>query len=289
MSAQSIASDSELVFVKLGGSAITDKEQVATPRLDVIERLAGEIKAAVASRPGLQVLLGHGSGSFGHVVGAKYRLRDGIAADAGRASWWGYVETGAAAARLNRIVIDILIRVGLPVVPVSPSASARCQDGRLLSMACYSIAQALRHGLVPVVHGDVAFDESQGCTIMSTESVFSYLVDKFGPSRMILVGKVDGVFERDPTMYPDAQHIARLTPARFAQVEAGLGDSHGVDVTGGMLSKVRQMMALVETQRIHRVHLISGLKAGALERVLVDPEIVEGTVIEGESLPRDSA
>jgi isopentenyl phosphate kinase len=280
MSDRLLPTDSELVFVKLGGSVITDKEQVSTPRPRVIERLAAEIESARALRPGLRILLGHGSGSFGHVVGARYRLRDGVADDAGSAAWWGYVETSAVAAQLNRIVTEILVRVGVPVVSVSPSASARCRGGKLVSMETFAIGEALRRELVPMVHGDVAFDERQGCTIISTESVFAYLVERFFPSRMILVGEVDGVFDRDPKAHRDARHIAHLTPAAFTQIEAGLGESHGVDVTGGMLTKVGQVMALVAQQRIGRAHLISGLKAGALERVLVDPEAVEGTVIE---------
>ena len=147
-------------------------------------------------------------------------------------------------------------------------------------MAHYPIAEALGHRLVPMVHGDVAFDECQGCTIISTEDVFSYLIEQFQPSRMILVGEVDGVFDRDPKVHPDARHIDRLTPATFSQVEAGLGGSHGVDVTGGMLAKVRQVLALVEGRHIERAHLISGLREGALECVLADPDMAKGTVIE---------
>lgn len=272
--------DPELVFVKLGGSVITDKGQAFTPHPQVIERLAGEIQAARRARPELQILVGHGSGSFGHAAGARYHLHEGVGAGAGSAEWWGYVETGAAAAQLNRLVTEILVRVGVPVVSISPSASARCRGGSLVAMAIYPIAQALRYGLVPLVYGDVAFDECQGCTIISTESVFAYLAEHLSPSRMVLVGEVDGVFDRDPTAHRDARRIARLTPATFAEVEAGLGGSHGVDVTGGMLTKVRQVIALVEQRRIWRAHLISGLNEGSLERVLVDPERVEGTVIE---------
>ena len=40
----------ELVFVKLGGSVITDKTQPETARPEVIARLAGEIAAALAAR-----------------------------------------------------------------------------------------------------------------------------------------------------------------------------------------------------------------------------------------------
>lgn len=38
-----------------------------------------------------------------------------------------------------------------------------------------SAKAALKVGLVPVVHGDVAFDEELGGTIASTETIFSFL------------------------------------------------------------------------------------------------------------------
>jgi len=43
----------EMVFVKLGGSLITDKRRSETPRPAVIQRLAQEVQAALAQRPEL--------------------------------------------------------------------------------------------------------------------------------------------------------------------------------------------------------------------------------------------
>jgi isopentenyl phosphate kinase len=64
-----------LLLLKLGGSLITDKLKVAHARLAVLERLAGEIGRARASMPQTSMVLGHGSGSFGHVVAARYGTR----------------------------------------------------------------------------------------------------------------------------------------------------------------------------------------------------------------------
>lgn len=267
----------ELVLVKLGGSVITDKQTPSTPRPAVIRRLGQEIQAARAARPDLRLLLGHGSGSFGHVVGARYRLRQGLSDGD---DWWGYAATGAAAAQLNRIVTDTLLDVGVPVVSIQPSASAHCREGELLSMAIWPVLQALRHGLVPLVYGDVAFDEAQGCTIISTEVEFACLAAQLKPDRIVMVGLVNGVYDRDPLQHPDARQIGKISPASFDQMTAQLGASHGIDVTGGMLSKVKLMLDLVQQGHVGRVQLISGLKEGALERVLADPQADEGTTIE---------
>ena len=116
------------VFLKLGGSLITDKTQVEQARKPVIRRLAREIKAAREARPDLQLVLGHGSGSFGHVAAKKHGTRAGVT---DRSGWLGYAAVAAAAARLNQIVTDVLVAEGVPVVSLPPSASARCDDGRL--------------------------------------------------------------------------------------------------------------------------------------------------------------
>ena len=61
-----------LCFLKLGGSLITDKTQPGNDSADVLARVAREIKAALTENPDLKVVLGHGSGSFGHVAAAPY-------------------------------------------------------------------------------------------------------------------------------------------------------------------------------------------------------------------------
>jgi isopentenyl phosphate kinase len=267
---------SELVFCKLGGSILTDKLRTAMPRRDVIERLAHEIATARSARPGLRLLLGHGSGSFGHTAALQYGVRDGLADDG---DWWGYAETSASAARLNRIVTDALLEAGVPVTSIQPSASARCTGGALTSMAGHVIAHALRHGLVPMVYGDVSFDEHQGSTIISTEVEFAYLAKEFKPQRIVLVGEVDGVYDRDPLADASAQRIPRITPATFPSVEALLGASHGADVTGGMVSKVKEMVRLVERGHVGQVEIISGRDPGQLERALRNEGTPVGTVI----------
>jgi isopentenyl phosphate kinase len=91
---------------------------------------------------------------------------------------------------------------------------------------------------------------------------------------------VDGVYTDDPLENPDAVRIPRITPGTFDDFKAHLGGSHGIDVTGGMLGKVREMVELVAQGYTERVHLVSGRHKGALMRVLLGTAPGEGTVIE---------
>jgi len=69
---------SELVFLKLGGSLLTDKTQVEAVQEDALRRVAGEVSRACQDAPHLRLLLGHGSGSFGHVAARQHGTRAGV-------------------------------------------------------------------------------------------------------------------------------------------------------------------------------------------------------------------
>jgi isopentenyl phosphate kinase len=268
---------SELVFVKLGGSLLTDKTRSEALRPEVLIRLAAEIVEACAARPDLRLVIGHGSGSYGHMVARQYGTRWGVASPA---AWRGYAETATVAARLNRLVVDALWAAGLPVLPVQPSASARCRGGELMALDDYPIHVGLGQGLVPVVYGDVALDEAQGGTIISTEEIFRWLAPRLLPRRILLVGEVDGVLTADPAESQDGDLIAEITPQLWPEIAPVLGGSRGVDVTGGMLAKVREMLALAQaTPGLAAVQIISGLCPGVLAQALADPAACLGTRI----------
>ncbi|HEY4690105.1 MAG TPA: isopentenyl phosphate kinase [Anaerolineae bacterium] len=263
----------ETVFLKLGGSIITDKTQVEHARVDVIGRLAREVRAALAARPELRLVLGHGSGSFGHVAARRHGTREG-AHDA--AGWFGFAEVAASAARLNQIVADIFVEERVPVVSLPPSASARCEDGRLAWLDTAVLHSHLKNGLVPMVHGDVALDSVRGATIVSTEDVFAYLADEIEVDWVLLAGEVAGVFA-DASLTGEV--VPLITPGTFAQLAPGLGGSHGADVTGGMAAKVRQMIDWVQAHPRTSARIFSAAQPGTLERVLIDPHAAVGTEI----------
>lgn len=263
----------QLAFLKLGGSLITDKTREAHPRVDVIRRMAREIRAALDAVPGLQLVLGHGSGSYGHVIARRYNVH------AGCTDWWGYAATGAMAARLNRLVVDILLEEEVPVVSLQPSASARCAGGKLVLLETTPVRGLLAHGLVPVLHGDVSLDDEQGSAIVSTEQILAYLADEFEPARIVLAGEVDGVFTGDPLQAADAERIPVIDRHNILEVKDMLSGSHGIDVTGGMASKVLTMYALARAHPNLCVHLVSGLRQGEVYRALAGEPLAAGTVI----------
>ncbi len=249
-----------MLLLKLGGSLITDKTRQNTPRLDVIRRLAEEIRAWWSERDAqAKLLVGHGSGSFGHAAAQRYDTRAGVRDAEG---WRGFAEVSVAAARLNRIVADALFEAGLPVISFCPSASARCRDGALVYLDTTPIRAALDQGLLPLVMGDVAFDVVRGGTIVSTEEVFAYLARELPVTHVLLAGETEGVYVRFPPSEGNAEVIRRLTPREWEGVRTAVGRARGADVTGGMAAKVRDMLALVTARPTVTARIFSGLVAG---------------------------
>jgi isopentenyl phosphate kinase len=267
----------ELVFLKLGGSLLTDKARPRALRGEVLGRLAVEISEALALRPGMRLLIGQGGGSFAHTVAGKYGTRSGVAS---LEDWRGYAATARAAAELNRIVATALADAAIPVLPVQPSASASCCDGELRALDERPIRTALANGLVPLVYGDVALDEVRGGTIISTEQIFRWLASRLAPARVLLVGDVDGVLTADPASGLAGKVVPEITPASLERLGHALGGARGMDVTGGMLAKVSEMIALLEaTPSLAAVQIISGLVPDLVRACLVDPGMVAGTRI----------
>ena len=259
----------DIVFLKLGGSLITDKTHAFAARPEVVARLAQEVRQALASDPDWRLLAGHGSGSFGHWAAKSYGTREGVRTPC---QWQGYVEVAAAAARLNRLVADAFLEACVPVLSLQPSASARCHDCTLEYLDTRPICTALAKGLVPLVYGDVALDSVRGGTIVSTEDIFLYLAGVLRPTRILLLSEVPGVLD-------NGAPVEAITPTTFPAVRPMLAGSGGVDVTGGMADKVARMVDLVQRLPGTCVHILSGAEPGLLTRVLLDPTLPVGTRI----------
>lgn len=267
------------LYLKLGGSLITDKRTPETVRADVLARVAGEIAQARAALPDQPLILGHGSGSFGHVVGRTYGTRAGVRTPE---QWYGFAATADAAARLNRLVTAALLAARLPAWSIQPSAALHCRDGVVTEGPLFAVVQALAHGLLPVLYGDVALDAVRGGTIASTEEIFTWLARHLPPRRIVLAGEVDGLFNADPLRDPAAQRIPHLTRAGLPALAGGLGGSHGVDVTGGMAAKVELALRLAEQQPGLEVIICSGLEPGHILRALTEAQPAIGTRITAE-------
>jgi len=273
--------ENNLLYLKLGGSLITDKRTEESVRTDVLQRIAGEIAAARKANPLLSLVLGHGSGSFGHHAASKYGTRAGVKDATG---WYGFGVTGDAAARLNRLVVAALLAEGVPVWSIQPGAILHCRDGIIAGGSQVVIQRAHDRSLVPVIYGDVVLDETRGGAIASTEEIFAWLAQALPPRRIVLAGEVDGVYTADPLRFAHAEQVRTIAPGDLEAIEAGITGSHGVDVTGGMFAKVRQSLELAQAHDRLEIVICSGLIEGNVYRALVESASPPGTVVRGAAI-----
>jgi isopentenyl phosphate kinase len=259
--------DKSLYILKLGGSSITDKNKPYRARKSAIRSLAREIKK---SGRGLNLIIAHGSGSFGHTSAAKFGGKHGYESRIGIAT------VSADAARINQIVIDIFVEEGLPVVSLSPMSMMVSKKGKLDSSFFTAIEEVLKQNLIPVVYGDVIWDKAWNSTIFSGEKTISeislYLLTKgYKIRKVIELSETKGVYDLK------GNTINRIDRKNFRKIGANFTKSGRIDVTGGMKHKIEIALDLSRKEGIDTL-IISGRDPKDLEKALKNQE-VEGTLV----------
>lgn len=257
----------DLLLVKLGGSLITDKKAEALARPATIERLAAELAAARAALgPDTWLVVGHGSGSFGHAAAARYGLGRGLRGG----DPMGAAITQDQAARLHRLVIEKLLAAGLPAFGWAPSTGLLAHAGRARRTFFGTLFQALETGLLPVFFGDVVADEALGAGIASTEAVSLALARAatrrgLRLRRALWMGETEGIYD------DEGRTIATIDAGNLAAARRLVGGSAGVDVTGGMDLRLRTAWELTRfgTESL----ILDGNVPGRLQAALVGAEV----------------
>lgn len=260
----------DLILVKLGGSLITDKAKPFTPKEVVIRRLGREIKSALRgfSR---KIIIGHGSGSFGHIVAAKYKTQDGII---DQRSIKGLTLVADAAIQINRIVIKNFLKIGLPVFSLAPASFLTATNQKLNKAFLKPISELLKQGLIPVIYGDVILDSQKGCCIFSAEKSLNILAKnlkkEFNILKIVHCGDTDGVYN------VKGETIPLITKSSLRRFRKAIGGAETTDVTGGMFHKVNESLKIA--QMGVDVLIMNGRKPDSLKKAILG-RMVEGTLV----------
>jgi isopentenyl phosphate kinase len=257
--------------VKLGGSIITDTKKADTALPGEIDRLVKEIKSCTGNA---RVVVGHGSGSFGHMAAHRYGFQNGVyTKDRGK----GASITQKAASELHRHVIGAMLANGIDALSFPPSAGGLTTKRRLVRWNIEPIRLALKMGFTPVVRGDVTIDTVNGITIIPTEEPLRYLTAKLKPDKVIVASDTDGVFTANPLIDKDAELIRRIDRRNIKRALAGTGGSLKVDVTGGMRNKLIYLYGIARRYGT-TCQIINAKVPGRLKAALQGRE-VRGTII----------
>lgn len=256
----------KLILLKIGGGVITDKKVRYGLKLEVLQQIAKEIAAGYRDLKETDLIVGNGAGSFAHFSAAEYRTMEGFVEERSRVGL-GWVRYDAV--KLNQIVLEELLKAGVPAFSMSPSSLMSVADSKVVGINLTSLSQALAKGIVPLVHGDTMIDAVTGCTVFSTERVFDEMAKELAPQyskiRVIHVSSEEGV-RVDGSVYSE------ITSNNIEQVQYALLGSDGIDVTGGMMHKVK---ACLEIAKIGIESLIvSGMVPGRVNQAMMGNAVI---------------
>jgi len=248
------------VFIKLGGSLITDKAKPKHAHANRISALATEIAQLYKTHPDTVFFIGNGAGSYGHFAVHKTKWRDNKN-DPMRIAKIRQVTT-----ELHYMIRDALIANGVPALSfAATSFSGRFNQQTvawLESMFSYAT-----HGSVPLVFGDMVFDDRDGSYVLSTEEILetiasAWILHGHTVESFIYCTSVDGVLDSKNSVIPI---ISSRTPIN------SIGKTHGFDVTGGMAQKIDAgRRALKYTDYIY---IINGSVPGTLTQAVAHQAI----------------
>jgi isopentenyl phosphate kinase len=185
-------------IIKIGGAAITIKDQFETLNEVVLENVASQVRHMYADK--LRLIVVHGAGSFGHFQAAEDGIVGGGVPTASlSATLKGFAKTRLSVTKLNHLVVSALVRCGIPAVGVSPLGSWTTDNRKIATDGCFHIAALLSHGYVPVIHGDAVIDSALKCTVLGGDPIVTRLCQYFRPRvGAVFMTNVLGIYDKPP-------------------------------------------------------------------------------------------
>ena len=215
-------------ILKLGGSAITEKDAPETIDDESLDRAVEAIAASGVE----DLVVVHGGGSFGHHHASEH----GISTTEGSHNASGALAVHDAMKRLDAAVVEALQDRGVPALPVHPLSAAHRDSEGELSVPLGAVRMMLGEGFVPVTHGDLVVHEGEGVTVVSGDELVVALASGLDADRLGLCSVVPGVLD------DDGEVISEIDS--YDSVADVLGGSDSTDVTGGMAGKVQELLEL---------------------------------------------
>ncbi len=253
------------VFIKIGGSFITFKDKPFSIDYSALENTYKILFRVYKSK---KLVVGHGGGSFAHPIVNAMREGDPCKA---------IVLCQKATRLLNNLFVNYLVDNGLPMVSIQTSMLVYLsRDGYRVNVE--PIHYALNNGLVPVVYGECIYSEEGVYKVLSTEELFKILVPLLKPERIVFIERVGGVYDRDPIVYRDARLIPLINRENYREITSLSSRVYGVDVTGGMKSKIELCIELARDYGVDSI-IVSGYNIDDCIKAVVNGKPSRGTII----------
>jgi isopentenyl phosphate kinase len=127
----------------------------------------------------------------------------------------------------------------VPALPIHPLDSVALDAGRIAHFDMTTLDLMLENNIIPVLHGDVVMDSANGFNILSGDQIVGYLAQRMRPEKIGIGTDVDGIVYK-------GEKIGHLNASEFEKYRKEIVGSSVVDVTGGMLSKVSELVEIAK-------------------------------------------
>ncbi len=219
--------------LKLGGSAITQKDAPLSANIPVMELAAKELAGSNLCRN--RTVLVYGGGSYGHYAARRHMVNGRVEPPTSAA------EVRAAMLSLTKILTEVFLWQGLPIFCINPSSSLASKSGCIANEECLlrTARMALESGLLPAIGGDVVLEAGGGARIVSGDFIARLVAKRMGARALLFGTDVDGILGDDGRLIREAGR------GDLDSLIARIGGRKG-DVTGGMAGKLAEVRSYLD-------------------------------------------
>lgn len=260
-----------LYILKIGGSVATQKNRKSLVlRKTLLKNSAENIKKWIDKNPNDKLILIHGAGGLSHYLAKKYDLANGILKN--KQKYHGAVLSRIANQKLDLRIFSIFAEAGIHIVPVHPGSMIIQKNKKIKCLDVDIVKMALKNNFIPMLYGEMVFDEELGMSICSGDTSAAFLAEKLKAEKVYFATDVDGVFNKDPHLYKNAKIIKKIKLKDVFSKSILLEKSHNQDVTDGLRGKLRTFQNFFTNSFLKEIVIFNGKIANNYADVLNNKE-----------------
>jgi len=262
----------KITVLKLGGSLLTDKSTPYKVREGILDAVAHELKECIDLGLIESLVLIHGVGSYGHPPVIKYKLYSGFTDEK---QLINLSKTQYIVSKFRLMIVNSLIEAGIPVNLMYPSSMVIGKKMKISYYMFKALKGYLSIGMVPLLGGDMIYDEVMGFSICSGDPLAVVIARELRAEQLIYASDVAGVYEKDPKIDSKASLIKEIYINEIEQVVQKMEESNKNDTSGKMKGKLTSLIPAKDL-------IEKGLEVSILS--MMEPNILKN-FLEGNDVP----
>jgi isopentenyl phosphate kinase len=230
----------EILVLKLGGSLLTDKSMPYKVKEEIVDRVAAEIKECIDLGLIQSLVIVHGVGSFGHPPVLKYNLHRGFK---DKEQLISMSKTQKIVNELRKTIATKFLDKGIPINLMHASSMVVGNKMVIVEYTFESLKGFLSLGMVPLIGGDMMYDNSMGFSVCSGDQIAVVLSRVLNAKHLMFATDVAGVYNQDPKSGKNAQLLKELNINDLDQFLKKLNESNKGDASGKMRGKLSSLVS----------------------------------------------